>query len=434
RDAGLTADAADTLGLLILLETDPKARASLHVEHGDMLMWAGDKARALEAFEKALEDAPGTVRALEFLLPIYDETRNHARFVVVAEQLAAVLAGPAAMGLWRERLAEAYEALGRLPEAAEQLKLLPETPERLERRARIAEARGLTGEALQLRERLTEDPARLEDILRQYLDRQLVVFAVRLAERLFQAGNLSLEAKRLVAERLSPTYEGSALAIHLWPELLRRQPVDADGWTLYAEALVACDDVPMEVARVDGFGAALVSSTASASAATISPVVLPEEGFRHPLPPDPVPVTDERMPRLHAALRPTLKALGVGELRVFLSPAGGVEAYLASPEELVLGAGTLACFGPVELDYLCALALSLGASGEALSRPGPVPGFDEAAVAAFRAVPASLAASRVLAHLSPEVRGSDPTRVDVGTALRTSTAFHAVALTALETV
>ena len=433
RDAGLMADAADTLGLLILLETDPKLRASLHVEHGDMLMWAGDKPRALEAFEKALEDAPGTVRALEFLLPIYDETKNHARFVVVAEQLAAILAGPAAMGLWRERLAEAYEALGRLPEAAEQLKLLPETPERLERRARIAEAQGLTGEALQLRERLTEDPAQLEDILRQYLDGQLVVFAVRLAERLFQSGQLSMPAKRLVAERLSPTYEGAALAIHLWPELLRQQPVDADGWTLYAEALAACDDVAMEVARVDGFGAALVSSTASASAATLSPVTRPED-FRHALPPDAVPVTHERMPRLHAALRPTLKELGAEAVRVFLNPAGGVEAYLASPEELVLGVGTLACFGPVELGYLCALALCLGAKGEALSRPGEVEGFDEAAVAAFRAVPASLAASRVLAHLSPEVRGSDPSKVDVGTVLRTSTAFRAVALAALETV
>ncbi|WNG61080.1 flagellar hook-length control protein FliK [Archangium gephyra] len=433
RDAGLMADAADTLGLLILLETDPKLRGSLHVEHGDMLMWAGDKPRALEAFEKALEDAPGTIRALEFLLPIYDETKNHARFVVVAEQLAAILAGPAAMGLWRERLAEAYEALGRLPEAAEQLKLLPETPERLERRARIAEAQGFTGEALQLRERLTEDPAQLEDILRQYLDGQLVVFAVRLAERLFQAGQLSMPAKRLVAERLSPTYEGSALAMHLWPELLRQQPVDADGWTLYAEALAACDDVPMEVARVDGFGAALVSSTASASAATISPVTSPED-FRHMPPPDAVSVTSESMPRLYAALKPTLKELGAEEVRVFLNPAGGVEAYLTSPDELVLGAGTLACFGPVELGYLCALALCLGEKGEALSRPGTVDDFDEAAVAAFRAVPTSLAASRVLAHLSPEVRGSDPSKVDVGTVLRTSTAFRAVALAALETV
>ncbi|OJH39302.1 tetratricopeptide repeat protein [Cystobacter ferrugineus] len=433
RDGGLTADAADTLGLLILLETEPRARGELYVEQGDMLMWAGDKARAREAFEKALVDAPGTVRALEFLLPLYEEERNHARFVEVAQQLAAVLAGPAAMGLWRERLAEAYEALGRLPEAAEQLQALPETPERLERRARIAEAQGLTGEALRLRERITEDPAQLQDILRQYLDGQLVVFAVHLAERLYQADQLSPEMKRLVAERLSPTVHGAALATHIWPELLRQQPADADGWTLFAEALAACDDIPREVARVDGFGAALVSSTASAPGVNISPVSS-RGGFRHALPPDVIPVTAEAMPRLHTALGITLQSLGAGGVRVFLAPAGGVEAYLASPEELVLGAGALACFGLVELGFLCALALCLGASGEALSRPGPVPGFDEAAVEAFRAVPASLAASRVLAHLSPEVRGSDPSGLDVGVVLRDNPAFHAVARAALETV
>jgi tetratricopeptide (TPR) repeat protein len=433
RDAGLAAEAADTLGLLILLETDPRARASLHVEHGDMLMWVGDKERAREAFERALADAPGTIRALEFLLPLYEEKRDHARFVEAAEQLAALLAGPAVMEVWRERLADAYEALGRLAEASEQLELLPETPERLERRARLVEARGLSGEALQLRERLTEDPAALEAILLQYLDAGLVVFAVGLAERLLQAGTLSLEAKRRVAERLSPTQEGAALAIHLWPELLRLRPVDADGWTLYAEALKACDNVSLEVARVDGFGAALVSSAASAVSATISPVVR-FEGFRYPPPPDVVPVTGEGMPHLDAALRTTLRELGAGDVRVFLDPAGGVEAYLTAPDELVLGVGALAIFGPVELGYLCALALCLGASGEALSRPGPVPGFDEAAVAAFHAVPASLAASRVLAHLSPEVRGANPSEVDVGTVLRGSTAFHAVALAALEPV
>jgi hypothetical protein len=187
------------------------------------------------------------------------------------------------------------------------------------------------------------------------------------------------------------------------------------------------------VARVDGFGAALVSSMETAPTPTLSPVARPE-GFRHPLPPDAVPVTSERMPRLHTVLQLTLKALGAKDLRAFVDPAGGVEAYLTSPDELVLGAGALACFGLVELSYLCALAMCLGASGEALSRPGPVPGFEEAAVAAFRAVPASLAASRVLAHLSPEVRGSDPATVDVGTVLRTSPAFRAVALASLEVV
>jgi hypothetical protein len=336
------------------------------------------------------------------------------------------------MGLWRDRLADAYEALGRYTDAAMQLEMLEETPERLARRARVAEARGLASEALQLRERLTEEPEQLESILREYLDAQLVDFAVRLAERLFHDGTLSEEMKRLVAERLAPTEEGAGLAILLWPGLLKQQPVDADGWTLYAEALQAVG-AATERARVDGFGAALLSSTASAPSVSLSPVERPGD-FRHPRPEEVLEVTSERMPRLEAALRPLLEGLGLEDTRVLVDPAGGVEAYLLAPDELVLGAGALACFGPVELGYLCALAVCLGASGEALARPGLVPGFDEAAVAAFRAVPASLAASRVLAHLAPEVRGGDPATVDTGTVLRSSTAFRAVALAALELV
>jgi hypothetical protein len=115
-----------------------------------------------------------------------------------------------------------------------------------------------------------------------------------------------------------------------------------------------------------------------------------------------------------------------------LDPEGGVEAWLAAPDTLVLGAGALGAFGPVELDFLLALAFALGAEGEALARPGPVPGFGRAAVAAYRALPSSLAAGRVLALLSPEVRGRDPAEVEVGAVLRESAAFRALALAALE--
>jgi hypothetical protein len=145
-------------------------------------------------------------------------------------------------------------------------------------------------------------------------------------------------------------------------------------------------------------------------------------------------VSAESLPRLHAALQPALKSLEADTLRVLLDPAGGVEAYLLSPGELVLGAGALACFGPVELGYLCALALSLGEAGIRLSRPGPVPALEQAAVDAFRAVPASLAAGRVLARLDPDVRGGDPSDVDVGAVLSASPIFRAVALAALELV
>jgi hypothetical protein len=65
---------------------------------------------------------------------------------------------------------------------------------------------------------------------------------------------------------------------------------------------------------------------------------------------------------------------------------------------------------------------------------GEVPGFDDAAVRAFAAYPASLAFSRVLAQLDDTVRGSDPAKVDVGAVLKKSAAFRAVALQALESL
>jgi len=97
-----------------------------------------------------------------------------------------------------------------------------------------------------------------------------------------------------------------------------------------------------------------------------------------------------------------------------------------------LGAGALGVFGPVELTFLMALALGLGADGEALRRPGRVPRFAQAAVLAFDACPSSLAAARVLAVLDERVRGSDPAMVQTAEMLLGSDAFQKVALRALE--
>jgi hypothetical protein len=138
------------------------------------------------------------------------------------------------------------------------------------------------------------------------------------------------------------------------------------------------------------------------------------------------------MPRLHAALSAALTGLGAHRVRIFLHPSGGLEAYLARPDELVLGAGALGAFGPVELTYLCALALALGPHGQLLARPGPLEGFEDAARDAFSAHPASLAASRVLAQLDPAVRGGDPLAVETAQVLKSSSAFKAIALRALE--
>ena len=112
-----------------------------------------------------------------------------------------------------------------------------------------------------------------------------------------------------------------------------------------------------------------------------------------------------------------------------------MEAYLVTPTELVLGAGALGVFGHAELAELVALGLALAERGVALRKPGPLPdGFIKAAEDAFGAVPASLAACRVLAHLDPLVRGSDPRKVDAAAVLQQSDAFLAIARKGLSTL
>ena len=422
--------AAQTLTRLIEAEEDAHARAALHYERGELMLSPLDRPdEAREEFEKALADDGSHLASLRNLLALVDVAAEPAVFVALAERLC-VEEGPDASAPYRERLADAYEALGMVADAAAQLEALPETEERLAWRARLAEERGLVGEALRLRERLTDEPAMLESILRGYLEAQLVSPAVRLAERLFAAHELSAEVTRLAAERLSPTPEGAALAARLWPELLRAQPLDVDGWTLYAEALHGLGRVE-DAERADGIGAALDSSDAAVRMVPMSVLPLPT-GFQHPVSPDVVPVTSEHFPRLAAALRPLLSSLGAGGLRVVVDPVGGVEAYLASSEELVLGAGALSCFGATELGYLCALALALGEAGVKLARPGPVPELEKAAVVAFRAMPSSLAAGRVLARLDPEVRGGDPAKMKVGRVLARGGPFRALALSVLD--
>src|SRR5205823_4457401 len=167
------------------------------------------------------------------------------------------------------------------------------------------------------------------------------------------------------AERLAPAADGAALAVKLGPALLRARFADADGWTLFAEALMLLGR-RVEAEMVDGFGAALTSSDAPAPAARTEAV---ENEMARKYPPTPegvLAITEESMPRLSLTLGEALRALGAGGVRVYLHPSGGPEMYQVSPSELVLGAGALAAFGPAELTYLCALALALGPRGGAL--------------------------------------------------------------------
>ncbi|GHG94093.1 flagellar hook-length control protein FliK [Comamonas sp. JC664] len=422
-----------TLSQLVEVEPDAGARAVLHLERGELLLSPLEQLpEARAAFEQALVEDPAQLHSLRHLLSLVDLVEEPAVFVSLVERVEQA-AGGESTDLYRERLADAYEALGMVGDAAAQLERLPETDDRLARRARLAEERGLTGEALRLRERLTNEPAVLEAILRGYLDAQLVSPAARLAARLFDAGTLSSEVTRLAVEHLSAVPEGVALAARIWPSLLREHPLDVDGWTLYAESLRALNRTE-DSQRADGIGAALSSSDAAAPQSSVSALPAIPAGFEHPVPPGAVPVTAERLPRLAAALRPILSSLGAGAMQLLVDPVGGVEAYLARGDVLVLGAGALSCFGASELSYLCALALALGEDGVQLARPGPVKGLDAAAVVAFRAVPASLAAGRVLARLDAVVRGGDPAQVDVGEVLARGDTFRALALCVLDGV
>lgn len=107
---------------------------------------------------------------------------------------------------------------------------------------------------------------------------------------------------------------------------------------------------------------------------------------------------------------------------------------MADARTLVLGAGALSLFGPVEITFLTALALALGAEGQALARPGEVPALGAAAARAFAAVPSPAAAARVLLWLDPVARGADADTIDTAAVLTGSLPLAAVVQRALTLV
>ena len=433
REAGRTEDAERTLAKLLQCELPEAERATVWTERGQL--WATelwDQVQARACFEQALAAVPGHLPALEALLPLLSVPADAARFVEVAQRLEEQGAVDV-LAVHREALADAFEAEERWAEAAATLARLEETGERLARRATLAERQGLTGEALMLRERVATSPAEREAILNGYLDAQLLPFAVRLGVELLSAGVLGEDVQRRLAERLAPTVQGAELAAQLWPDLLSARPADADGWTLFAESLrLLGQDVRAE--RMDGMGAALTDSKAIVAVVKPSPMerpVLGPEEVLYAAPRTSVPLTAESMPRLYAVLAPALEDLGAPGVSLRMDLEGGVEAWLAQDEVVVIGAGALSVFGPGELVYLVALALALGASGEKLTAPGEVRALPAAARRALRAVPSSLCAARVLAQLDGKVRGGDPKSVQVSRVLRDSTLLEALALETL---
>jgi hypothetical protein len=311
------------------------------------------------------------------------------------------------------------------------LRQLPETEAIITRRLSLARELGLTGEALRLSEHLAKTPADRVAILMGYLDAQMIPSAVRVGAAAFEEGALNAQQRRNFAERLSSVPQGAELALRVWPGILKQQPADADGWTLYSEAFRQVNRM-RETVLADGFGAALTMSENPSAMLRPEQVNVPEVARFDSLPKGLSVVDDDSMPRLSGALYDALAAMGAKGMTVMLDEKGGVEAWQAAPQVLVLGLGALTVFGPSELIYLCALALALGDKGRKLASPGEVEGFVEACVEAFEAYPASLAACRVLARLDSRVRGEDPDSVAWSSLLPDNPAFFAVAQKALE--
>ncbi|MGQ0508935.1 MAG: flagellar hook-length control protein FliK [Myxococcaceae bacterium] len=427
RAEGLHADAAATLGRLADSEQDPNARAALRIQLGELVhRQLEDRGRAVDAYERALVEDPTSLAAVQALAQLYPVPERADAFIAMTERLVQ-LAGPNALTAYRAKLLEAYEGKGRKEDAYQLLSQFDETDETLVQRMRLAEELGRTADVLMLSERLTTSVADRSRILQSYLQERLDLAAMKLGEKMLAAQELPAPMQRTLAERLASSEETAAFAAKLWPTVLRESPFDADGWTLYAEALRRSGEAGQS-ARMDGFGAVLTGA-ASAAPVLIAGAVTrakfaPEETVK--LKASVVSLDASKMPRLYRTLADALKALGADDVTPALDTLGGAVGYLASPTQLVIGAGALGGFGPAELTYLCALALALGPAGASLAQRDLPSGFAAAAVAAFDAVPSPLAAGRVLATLE----GAEG-MTEIAAVARRSDAFRAVVERAL---
>src|SRR5262249_31767217 len=204
----------------------PTTQASRYAELGDLYLELHQPARACAAFEQALSQDPECASAAKRLMEI-EPTADHAERLVKLADAGSGLESFASEAE-RELLADAYALAGQKAKAYQLLGQLEPSAPRLRRRAGLATELGLFGESLQLQEQLTEDPAELEKILLGYLQANLLPFGIRLGGRLLELGSLSLQARRWMAERLSPSPEGAALAGKIWPQLLKADLLNQD--------------------------------------------------------------------------------------------------------------------------------------------------------------------------------------------------------------
>ena len=423
RDENRLEDALSALSAWVEATAEPGRRAGIRTQLGDLALELRQPDRARAAFGEAMAEDPASTAPVERLLRLTPAESDPGRFVELAERLVA-LAGPGALADLRPALASAYARLGRSEDAYRMLGELPETSALLAERAALAEELGRSDEAFALREQLVQSPAERAALGLEAARAGLLERAAQLIAG--TEGELTHEARREVAERLAPSDAGASIAAGLWPALLLEGWLDVTGWSAYAEALRRTGRAEAAV-RAEAFAlAASGELPLSELPRSVAPVARPRAVRTTPLPQGAMAVEAASMPQLHAALGQALAALGAPEVVVYLDPVGGPEAWMAGPETLVLGTGGLSYFGAAELTFLAALALLLGEAGVGLALPGPLDAVAHVAAAAFTAVPAPLAAARVLLLLEPAARGSDVEGLDVAAILAASPAFRAV--------
>jgi len=432
RDDNRLEDAASALSAWVDATPDPVQRASLRVQAGDLALAIGWTDAARAAWAQAAAEDPMSFAATSKLLALTSAEEAPAEFVDLAERLAS-LSGPEVLSGRQDELAHAYVRLGRAAEALGVLSELPPTEERIRLRADLAESLGRSQEALGLREQLAHTPEEREALALTALRAGRHSDVVRILGPIDSLESLSPEAQRTFATALAATEEGAPLAVQLWAMLLSRHPVDAEGWSLHAGALGHAGR-PDAAARSAAFGTLFSGEETVATPVALQPVARGPVRASMTLPGGVLLVTPEEMPNLRSVLDEALAGLGAPGLQIWLDPSGASEAWLASAGDLVLGAGALTLFGPVEVTYLVALALALGDEGQALTRPGEVSGLADAAAEAFVAVPSPAAAARVLLWLDPVARGADLDTVDPAAVLTGSAALAAVVQRALRLV
>ncbi|HZJ53566.1 MAG TPA: flagellar hook-length control protein FliK, partial [Myxococcaceae bacterium] len=432
RDDNRLEDAASALSSWVDATPDPVQRAGLRVQAGDLALAIGWTDAARAAWVRAAAEDPTSVAAIGKLLALTSAEESPEEFADLAERLGS-LAGTEALDGRLDELVHAYVQLGRAADALGVLSQLPATEERIRLRAELAESLGRVEEALALREQLARTPEEREELALAALRGGRHADAVRILAPIGSLEALSPESQRTFAAALAGTEIGATLAVELWALLLARHPVDAEGWALHAEALRHAGRSEA-AARSAAFGHLFAGEETVAAPVPLQPVARSPVRTSLTLPGGVVAVTPEEMPNLRMVLDESLAALGAPGLQIWLDPGGASEAWLASAEHQVAGAGALSVFGPLEITYLVALALALGDEGQALARPGEVPGLPAAAAEAFAAVPSPAAAARVMLWLDPVARGADLDTVDPAAVLTGSAALAAVVQRALRLV